>query len=416
MKTLIQTYQAKQTEDMPLSAIDKALRMPKKQRDQLRSTVVATRSDLLTRQETLRNKAEKAIARKAKARVRRKRNGGTVKPWDRKAELKKAFEAITKSLAPLRAKHTRAVRSYAQALEAVDVASLPTLSPEVMMRRIKAMHRGVLLWHGPSQINGEPVFALIQFGSGNRKTGSMRQTYILSAERSPLAAVQDRLEESICGTCPHRPQADGSRSCYVDLRSLTNVWQSITGSGIRTGIATEGRYLTLQEAASLCGVDTKRALELLGMGERVRLGTYGDPAAIPAALWSTLTSQAETWTGYTHQWQNKAVSSEQRQALKPLVRASVDDAQGYQESTSTGWVPFVVTPDVETGRALRALGPMPVALCPASEEAGQRVTCAACPIGCKGDQGKPLAVFIPAHGPVTATRSYEGNAAKRWAV
>ena len=285
-----------------------------------------------------------------------------------------------------------------------------------MIKRIKAMHRGVLLWHGPSQINGKPVFATIQFGSANRKTGSMRQTYILSAEHSTLAALQNRLEESICGTCVHRPQADGSRSCYVDLRSLATVWQSITGSGIRTGIATEGRYLTLQEVASLCGVDTRRALELLGMGERVRLGTYGDPAAIPAALWATLTSQAETWTGYTHQWDNESVSSEQRQALKPLVRASVDDAQGYQASTSTGWVPFVVTPDVETGRALRALGPMPVALCPASEEAGQKVTCAACPIGCKGDQGKPLAVFIPAHGPVTATRSYEGNAAKRWTV
>lgn len=395
MLTLIQTYQAKQTEAMPLSAVRAALLLPKKERDQMRARVAAARADLLTRQGTLRAEVKRTLPR---------------------AEHEHAYGEITKSLAPLLAKHTRAVRSYARALESVDVASLPTLSPEVMIRRIKAMHRGVLLWHGPSQINGEPVFATIQFGSANRKTGSMRQTYILSAERSPLAALQNRLEESICGTCPHRPQADGSRSCYVDQRSLATVWQSVTGSGIRTGIATEGRYLTLQEVASLCGVDTKRALELLGMGERVRLGTYGDPAAIPAALWSTLTSQAETWTGYTHQWQNEAVSSEQRQALKPLVRASVDDAQGYQASTSTGWVPFVVTPDVETGRALRALGPMPVALCPASEEAGQKVTCAACPIGCKGDQGKPLAVFIPAHGPVTATRSYEGNAAKRWTV
>jgi len=396
MKTLTQTYQAKQTEAFPLSAVRAALLLPKKQRDQLRARLVATRADLLTRQETLRAEVKRTV------------------PKSRRSE---PYRAITKSLAPLRAKHTRVVRSYAQALESVDVASLPTLSPEVMMRRIKAKHRGVLLWHGPSQINGEPVFAMIQFGSGNRKTGSMRQTYILSAERSPLAALQNRLEESICGTCPHRPQADGTRSCYVDQRSLATVWQSVTGSGIRMGIATEGRYLTLQEVASLCGVDTKRALELLGMGERVRLGTYGDPAAIPAALWSTLTSQAETWTGYTHQWQNESVSSEQRQALKPLVRASVDDAQGYQESTSTGWVPFVVTPDVETGRALRALGPMPVALCPASEEAGQKVTCAACPIGCKGNQGgKNLAVIIPAHGNVTAKRSYEGNAAKRWAV
>ena len=395
METLIQTYQTKQTETFPLSAARAALLLPKKQRDQLRARLATTRADLLTRQETLRAEVKRTLP---------------------KSEHEQAYQAVTKSLAPLRAKHTRAVRAYARALESVDVASLPTLSPEVMIRRIKAMHRGVLLWHGPSQINGEPVFATIQFGSANRKTGSMLQTYILSAERSPLAALQNRLEESICGTCVHRPQADGTRSCYVDLRSLATVWQSVTGSGIRTGIATEGRYLTLQEVASLCGVDTRRALELLGMGERVRLGTYGDPAAIPAALWSTLTSQAETWTGYTHQWQNDAVSSEQRQALKPLVRASVDDAQGYQASTSTGWVPFVVTPDVETGRALRALGSMPVALCPASEEAGQKVTCAACPIGCKGNQGKPLAVFIPAHGPVTATRSYEGNAAKRWVV
>ena len=61
MKTLTQTYQAKQTEAFPLSAVRAALLLPKKQRDQLRARLVATRADLLTRQETLRAEVKRTV-------------------------------------------------------------------------------------------------------------------------------------------------------------------------------------------------------------------------------------------------------------------------------------------------------------------------------------------------------------------
>ena len=34
----------------------------------------------------------------------------------------------------------------------------------------------------------------------------------------------------------------------------------------------------------------------------IRLGSYGDPAAVPIEIWDNLCSVAANYTGYTHQW------------------------------------------------------------------------------------------------------------------
>ena len=36
-------------------------------------------------------------------------------------------------------------------------------------------------------------------------------------------------------------------------------------------------------------------------GRSVRMGAYGDPAAIPVTVWESLLIAADGWTGYTHQ-------------------------------------------------------------------------------------------------------------------
>ena len=382
--TLLANHFANQQKLMPFEAVKAQLFASPKAVNEAKTNLAAARGALL---------AEQAKLRKAKH------------PEDE----------IKRSLAPLLRTHTRALRGYSQKAVKLQPAKKQR-SKEQLIRRIKTLHRGVILWQGESLLTGEPIAIMLQHGSGNSKTGAMHQTYILMADIPPLSAMQNRIESAICGTCPHRPQKDGTRSCYVDLRSIQGAWQSVTGTGIRTGIAAERRYLTLQEVSLLLEVSEQEALAMLGSESKIRLGTYGDPAAVPAEILSALVSKAESWTGYTHQWENPAVPAEQKEALKPLVMASVDSAAQYVSATTAGWIPFVVTSSVEAGRGLRFLADLPVAMCPASQEAGQRVTCSGCPIGCNGtSQTKPKAVFIKAHGNVTTIRSYAKHAAQAWA-
>ena len=108
----------------------------------------------------------------------------------------------------------------------------------------------------------------------------------------------------------------------------------------------------------------------------VRVGTYGDPAAIPGEVWDALLSQATTWTAYTHQ-----------KPWRPdIAMQSADTLDEAQEHWRAGRRTFRVL----TG--LADLDPVNEALCPASKEAGRRVQCATCKL-CKGSaRGKSIAI------------------------
>ena len=55
----------------------------------------------------------------------------------------------------------------------------------------------------------------------------MIQTYILRDDIDPLSAIASADDYSICGNCRHRKQADGSRSCYVNIgQSVMSVWRA----------------------------------------------------------------------------------------------------------------------------------------------------------------------------------------------
>jgi hypothetical protein len=134
--------------------------------------------------------------------------------------------------------------------------------------------------------------------SSNGKTGSMVQSYILRADRAPLAALQDGSDESVCGDCIH--QVNGAGSCYVNVaQGPMAVYDAFT----------RGVYpvATPEEAAELCA------------GLLVRLGSYGDPMAAPACVWQAILTRAAGHTGYAHQWRRaRAV------AYRRFLMASVD--------------------------------------------------------------------------------------------
>lgn len=230
-----------------------------------------------------------------------------------------------------------------------------------------------ILWSGPSLIDGSPIVAIAIGSSTNAKTGNMVQTYILRADMAPMAALKSGADASICGGCPHRYAYDangvaiaGSRTCYVNVgQGPTSVWKTFAS----------GRYANLQ--------NNPDAIARIGAGRMVRLGTYGDPAAVPVSVWQTLLADAIGHTGYTHQWRSDRLGS----PLKGLVMASCETSADVERAARKGFTgTFRVLP---VGQL-----PAPAALCPASAEAGKVALCADCG-RCNGKGGN---VEIVAHG------------------
>ena len=241
------------------------------------------------------------------------------------------------------------------------------------LRGSKPQFTGVILYQGPSAIDGGPIVVIanrIAHASGNEKTGAMVQTFIIRTDMRPLEALATGADKSICGACIHRPANGGT--CYVNVgRSV----ESVYGAFLR------GRY-------ARPGVDYDAALlPDLFADSRFRLGTYGDPAAAPFRIWEHATAKAHALTGYTHQWKRKAFA-----AFKTIAMASVDNEREHALAKAQGWRTFRVR------HSAAPILPREV-ICPASKEAGHKTTCEECK-ACGGLSAKAKAdIVIAAHGP-----------------
>lgn len=230
---------------------------------------------------------------------------------------------------------------------------------------------GAVIYEGPSKIDGAPIVVIatgLKGSSANRKTGDMVQTWIMRADMEPHNATDSGADASVCGGCPHRPARGGS--CYV------KVWQ-----------APLGVYRAYKR-----GSYAHRDPADCGAGRRVRLGSYGDPAAVPDSVWQAFTSTSIGWTGYTHQWRSKRLAG----GLKGLCQASVDTPAEHDAARAKGWGTF----RVRLPQADALAGEI---ICPASKEGGERTDCANCNL-CSGVAGKPVVIIV--HG--STAKRFEG--------
>jgi len=222
---------------------------------------------------------------------------------------------------------------------------------------------GIILWSGKSLIDGERI-AVIATGvfskSENKKTGDMIQTYIMRRDIHPMLARRMGEDSSICGDCKHRENS----TCYVNLcHGPIAVYNAFH----------DGSYKDFEDS----DID-------LFKGRVFRIGSYGDPAAVPFEVWDKICSVSNGYTGYTHQWK----TCDQR--LKSICMASVDSIDGYlkeyDKAKSMGWRTFRVFADdkgisvydVKLGREF---------VCPASKEAGVKTDCEHCR-ACSGHSSK----------------------------
>jgi len=236
--------------------------------------------------------------------------------------------------------------------------------------------RGYVIYRGPSLLDGRPIVAVAITKSKNTKTSNMVQTYIIRADIDPRDASRTGEDYSICGTCPHRgtPQPDKAgglakgRSCYV-----------VIGQG--PVIVYKSLQRGIYPAAT-----THKAIAALGNGRMVRLGTYGDPAAVPSYIWESLISEAKGHTAYSHQ------ATTQGAAFNPaLYMRSADSEQEARAAWDAGQRTFRIVSDVAQVLKGKEI------LCPASEEAGFKTTCNACGL-CGGASVKAKSIAIVAHG------------------
>lgn len=235
---------------------------------------------------------------------------------------------------------------------------------------------GFVMYEGPSMIDGSPIVALLSLRSTNSKTGDMAQLWILRADMSPSQAAVEGADFAVCGDCPHRHHSGGA--CYViPSKAPRAVWQAWKA----------GRYVVP------AGREVRAALA----GRMVRLGSYGDPAALPAAALQACVAGARGWTGSTHQW--RLVTGAQGAALRRLCMASCDSAEEAKEAAVRGWRVFRVRRESEP-----LLPGITEIACPASPEGGLRRNCVICG-ACNGSRsvGSTLDfranIVIIVHGP-----------------
>lgn len=241
-----------------------------------------------------------------------------------------------------------------------------------------------IIYSGPSLIDGKPIVCIAIVGSDNIKTGNMVQTYIIRSDISPMNASKSGEDFSICGQCihrgiptdnPDRKQAE-NRTCYVTLYQ----GPTVVYKGYKRGIY------------PIASVEDTRAI---GRGRMVRLGSYGDPSAVPSRVWDALLSESVGHTGYTHQ--NFRHSSNYTSPDYDRLMYSADSKPDAMYAHFRGLRTFRIIPvNVYKAEGKSAMLPNEI-LCPASNEAGNKVTCIDCKL-CVGSNIKAKSIAIVSHG------------------
>ncbi len=257
-----------------------------------------------------------------------------------------------------------------------------------------AIEGSAVVWQGPSMIDGSPIVVIITgmkpgSGSDNSKTGTMAQTYIIRSDMSPMEAIWSGLDYAICGICWHRGvETDGpisahiDRSCYVTVgREIeASIWPSVNGNQYGNRYAT----ITPGQAGSILGEHTTRWASEISL----RLGTYGDPAAVPMRVWNSMVRRVDRHTGYTHQWR---MFRSRAAAMSKLLMASCETVQDFRDARAMGYRTFSAPID---GRP-----PEPGEItCPASAEAGYKTTCSSCKLCGGTSTATTKSIHIVLHG------------------
>lgn len=226
------------------------------------------------------------------------------------------------------------------------------------------------VWRGESRTERRRYsVALLTVGSDNVKTGDAVSVAILDAEHDPVTAYAAGRPS---GCSPDCSMSRDGLGCYVNWgQAPLGLWRAWHAGNVEP-LRPEGY------AAAMRG----RAL--------LRLGSAGDPAAMPpdvvAALVTAAKAEGLAVTAYTHDHRRQ-----RSRHLRSVAMASVENAADAAAARRRGWRTFRIDepgmmPSVDVGEIV----------CPASAERGYVTTCNVCKV-C-GPNGAAVSVAIAAHG------------------
>ena len=243
---------------------------------------------------------------------------------------------------------------------------------------------GFVLYEGPSLVNGEPIVVIVtglgDIGSANAKTGFEAQTWIMPADCPPTESTKTGKDASVCFHCDYRPLVAAELRA-ADPKGVHPICYVNTGRGGPLNVWC--RWEAGQYEAKPPGIIGQIAKD---RHRPIRLGSWGDPAAVPKHLWDDMLFVQSAHTGYTHQWREFP-------EYAPYLMASVNTLRERDEAKALGF---------RTYRVL-AKGEEPVAgeiYCPSTVSTGNfkvnavtgmqtRITCDTCQL-CSGAAGRGL--------------------------
>lgn len=218
-----------------------------------------------------------------------------------------------------------------------------------------------IVYDGPSALDGAPIVGILTMKTRNRKTGDMAQLWILRSDVEPHKAVASGQDSSICGDCIHRHHTGGA--CYVvPFQAPLAIYRAYKA----------GSYSNTVDLGKFAD-------------HKIRLGAYGDPAALPIETVKPLIAAAAGHTGYTHQWDNEMFNPEWLEYV--MASADTVDQARQLQCEKTRYFRVATTADTIERETV----------CLAES---QGMACADCLLCDGGNKGR--SVVIPVHGHLAA--------------
>lgn len=180
----------------------------------------------------------------------------------------------------------------------------------------------IVTYRGPSVFDPTSIiFSALTVGSDNAKTGNMPQQYIFRQDRKPTVAIKSGLDFALCGCCAARSFDLGG--CYVHgyQQRLDGYWKAWRDRPVATD---------------------EQILHTIGY-RPVRLGAYGDTAAMPPDDVLRLVRLARgRVTNYTHG--HLTLGWAAVEWMRHFTMLSVESEDEAREAWRRGWRTYRVTP------------------------------------------------------------------------
>jgi hypothetical protein len=240
----------------------------------------------------------------------------------------------------------------------------------------------------------------------------MLQLYILRADMMPEAARHTGADAAICGACPMRGRVvslDEARDIAATLPAgqraqLTKRIKTAQDKGQDTINIERPCYVIVSQAPTIIYKAYQRGLYREATpeqaaqhvrGRALRIGAYGDSAALPLGVVEPLADAADTVTNYTHSGCYDMTRAKQLAQFTMLSADNLEQAERYRKS---GARTFRVSSDWELVNGVRRVNDISDGESQCPKTISKKVSCIDCGL-CDGlNRGIKNSIAAPSHG------------------